>query len=71
MKQKQMQRPWRGAADRLDPHGLLSLLSYSTQDPQPRDGPTHSGLCPPPSVSEENRKKRENKPIKRKMEPQW
>jgi hypothetical protein len=28
----------------LAPHGLLSLLSYSTQDHQPRDGTTHSGM---------------------------
>jgi hypothetical protein len=27
-----------------DPHGLLNLLSYSTQDNQPRGGPTHSEL---------------------------
>jgi hypothetical protein len=26
-----MQRPWRGAADSLAPHGFLSLLSYSTR----------------------------------------
>ena len=25
------------------PHVLLSLLSYITQDYQPRDGPTHKG----------------------------
>ena len=39
-----MQRPWRSAAYCLAPHGLLSLLSYRTQDHQPRDGTTHSGL---------------------------
>jgi len=27
--------------------GLLSLLSYRTQDLQPRDGSTHNGLTPP------------------------
>jgi hypothetical protein len=27
--------------------GLLSLLSYRTQDYQPRDGPTHKGPFPP------------------------
>jgi hypothetical protein len=27
--------------------GLLSLLSYRTQDCHPRDGTTHSGLGPP------------------------
>ena len=26
--------------------GLLSLLSYRTQDYQPRDGPTHKGTSP-------------------------
>jgi hypothetical protein len=26
--------------------GLLSLLSYKTQDCQPRDGPTHKGPFP-------------------------
>ena len=38
-----MQRPWKGAAYWLAPHGLLSLLSYRTQDHQPRDGTTHNG----------------------------
>ena len=46
--------PWRqgryrgmeGAAYWLPPHGLLSLLSYRTQDHQPGDGPTHNGLGP-------------------------
>ena len=28
--------------------GLLCLLSHRTQDHQPRDGTTHSGLGPPP-----------------------
>jgi hypothetical protein len=27
---------------------LLSLLSYRTQDYQPRDGTTNNGLGPPP-----------------------
>jgi hypothetical protein len=45
-----MQRPWRGAAYRLVSPGLLSLLSYRTQDHQPRDGTTHNGLGPPPSI---------------------
>ena len=39
-----MQRPWRNAACYLGPHGLLSLLSYRTQDHQPRDGTTHDAL---------------------------
>jgi hypothetical protein len=34
--QELMQRPWRDAAYWLAPHGLLSLLSYRTQDHQPR-----------------------------------
>jgi hypothetical protein len=41
-----MQRPWRGAVYWLAPHGLFSLLSYITQDRQPRDSTTYSGLCP-------------------------
>jgi hypothetical protein len=39
-----MQRPWRDAAYWLAPHGLLSLLSYKTQDHQPRTGTAHSDL---------------------------
>jgi hypothetical protein len=31
-RQELMQRLWRGAAYRLRPHGLLSLLSYRTQN---------------------------------------
>lgn len=30
--------------------GLLSPLSYSTLDHQPRGGTTHKGLGPPPSI---------------------
>ena len=48
-----MQRPWREAAYWLASHGLLSLLSYRTQDHQPKDGTTHHGLNPPPSVTNE------------------
>jgi hypothetical protein len=40
-----MQRPWRAAAYLLAPHCLLSLLSYRTQDHQPRDGTIHNGLA--------------------------
>jgi hypothetical protein len=36
-RQELMQKPWRGAAYWLPPHALLSLLSYRTQDHQPRD----------------------------------
>ena len=46
-RQELMQRPWRNAASRLASPGLLSLLSYRTQDYQPRDGTTHNGLGPP------------------------
>jgi hypothetical protein len=46
-RQELMQRPWRGAAYWLASPGLLSLLSYRTQDHQARDGTTHNGLGPP------------------------
>jgi len=39
-----MQGPWRDAAHWLVPHGLLSLLSYRTQDYLPRIKTTHKGL---------------------------
>jgi hypothetical protein len=42
-----MQRPWRGPAYWLVPHGLLSLLSYRAQGHQPEDGPTQSGQILP------------------------
>jgi hypothetical protein len=38
-----MQRPWRDVLYWLAPLGLLSLLSYRTQDYQSRDGTTHRG----------------------------
>jgi len=47
-KQELMQRPWRDATYWLASPGLLSLLSYRTQDHQPRDGTAHNGLGPPP-----------------------
>lgn len=34
------------------PHGLLSWLSYRTQDHQARDGTTHSGLGSPSSMTD-------------------
>jgi hypothetical protein len=46
-RQELMQRSWKGAAYRLAPYGLFSLLSYRTQDHQPRDGPAYNGLVPP------------------------
>ena len=50
-RQDWMQRPWKGAAYWLIPHGLFSLLSYRTQDHQPRNGPSHNGLGPLLSVT--------------------
>jgi hypothetical protein len=41
--QELMQRPWRDVLYWLASPGLLSLLSYRTQDYQPRDGITHKG----------------------------
>jgi hypothetical protein len=46
-----MQRPWRVLLTGLLPMACHSLLSYRTQDHQPRDGSTHSGLGPPPSIT--------------------
>jgi hypothetical protein len=40
-KQELMQRPWRDVPYWPASPGLLSLLSYRTQDYQPRDGTTH------------------------------
>jgi hypothetical protein len=45
-KQELMQKPWRDVLYWLASPGLLSLLSYRTQDCQPRDGPTHKGPFP-------------------------
>jgi hypothetical protein len=45
-KQELMQRPWRDVLYWLASPGLLSLLSYRTQDYQPRDGTTHKGTSP-------------------------
>jgi hypothetical protein len=42
-KQELMQRPLRGAAYWLAPPGLLSMLSYRTQDYQSRDGTPKNG----------------------------
>jgi hypothetical protein len=46
MKQELMQSPWRDGLYRLASPVLLSLLSYRTQDYQPRDGTTHKGTSP-------------------------
>jgi hypothetical protein len=45
-KQELMHRPWRDVLYWLAAPGLLSLLSYRTQDYQPRDGPTYKGPSP-------------------------
>jgi hypothetical protein len=45
-KQELMQRPWRDVTYWIASSGLLSLLSYRTQDYQPRVGPTHKGPFP-------------------------
>jgi len=50
-RQELIQKPWRGIAYWLAPHGLFSLLSYRTQDYLPRDGITHKGLGPPSLVA--------------------
>jgi hypothetical protein len=46
-KQELMQSPWRDIPCWLASPGLLSLLSYRTQDYQPRDGITYNGPTPP------------------------
>lgn len=48
---KSWQRLWRSAVYLLAPHGLLSLLTYSTQDHQHRDDATHDWLSPPTSIT--------------------
>ena len=45
-KQELMQKGWRDVLYWLASPGLLSLLSYRTQDYQRRDGPTHKGASP-------------------------
>jgi hypothetical protein len=46
-RQEQMQKPWRDAAYGLASPDLLILLSYRTQDYQPRDGTTYNRLSHP------------------------
>jgi hypothetical protein len=46
-RQELMQRTWWGVVYWFAPRGLLSLLSYKTQDYLPRDGTAHNGLGPP------------------------
>ena len=43
-KEELTQKPWRDVSYWLASSALLSLLSYRTQDYQPRDGTTHKGL---------------------------
>ena len=43
-KQELMHWPWRDVPYWLASPGLLSFLSYRTQEYQPRDGTTHKGL---------------------------
>jgi hypothetical protein len=50
-KQELKQRPWRNTAYWLDSHGLLSLLSYTTQAHLPTNGTTYSGLGSPTSMN--------------------
>jgi hypothetical protein len=50
-RQELMQKPWRGAAYWLASHGLLSLLSYRTQDHQSRDGTINYELGPSPLMT--------------------
>jgi hypothetical protein len=45
-KQELIQRLWRDVTYWLASTGLLSLLSYRTQDYQPRDDTTHKGPSP-------------------------
>jgi hypothetical protein len=46
-KQELMQRPWKYVTYWLASPGLLSLLSYRTQDFQPREGTIHNGPSHP------------------------
>ena len=43
LEQELKQRPWKGAAYWLAPHGLLISLSYITEDHQPGGGPIQRG----------------------------
>ena len=50
-RQELMQRPWRVLLTGLLHMACFSLLSYRAQNHQPRDGPTHNGLAPLPSIT--------------------
>jgi hypothetical protein len=48
---------WRiSTAYSLAPRSLFNLVSFRTQDHHLRDGPTHNGLGPPPSITKEKQK---------------
>jgi hypothetical protein len=53
-----MQRPWKSVTYWIASPGLLSLLSYRTQDHQPRYSTTHNGSSPqpPPHLDHQLRK---------------
>jgi hypothetical protein len=46
-RQELIQRLWRDVTYWLVSPGVISLLSYRTQDCQPRDGTTHNGPSHP------------------------
>lgn len=48
------QKPQRNAAYCLVSPGLLSYISYTAQAYLPRSVPTHSGLIPPPLITNKN-----------------
>jgi hypothetical protein len=48
--QKMMQRPWKGAAYWLAPPGLLTQLSYRTQNHHPSQGWDHSQRAGPSPI---------------------
>jgi hypothetical protein len=50
-RQELMQKPQRSAVYWLAPQGLLSLLSYRTEEHQPRGDITHNGQDPPPLIT--------------------
>jgi hypothetical protein len=51
-RQKLMQRPWKSSVYCLVPRGLLSLISYRTQDTNSRMAPPTIGLVLPPSITD-------------------
>ena len=55
-RQELIQRPWRSAAYWLAPYGLLSLLSYTTQDHLLRDVTTYNGLALPIATIKQKKK---------------